>query len=149
MPKTVSTGDPRGDLTGALALAGTEVRQKYGSSLNFERLQVLLQDRSVVKYPCEMVFDSRPLLAGEFAHTMRRGLAPEDGFIIYVHPSLHKEQTHLPYIVLHQLPAVNLNGLASPDQAEEFGSSALGLSRESYYQKLCEIAGHVGGDDLV
>jgi hypothetical protein len=52
-------------------------------------------------------------------------------------------------LVLHQLVLVNFGGTANADDAEPFGSLALGLSNEDYYHALCELSGQLGGDDLM
>jgi hypothetical protein len=51
----------------------------------------------------------------------------------------------VPYLVLYQLVLVNYGEFASPDDAETFGASALGLEREEYYAALCRMADEVGG----
>jgi hypothetical protein len=43
-------------------------------------------------------------------------------------------------LVLYQLVVVNYGEFASSDDAEIFGAAALGISREMYYQALCQMA---------
>jgi hypothetical protein len=43
-------------------------------------------------------------------------------------------------LVLYQLVLVNYGEFASADDAETFGASALGLSKDDYYRNLCEMA---------
>ena len=52
-------------------------------------------------------------------------------------------------LVLHQLVLINYGESATPDDAETFGSLALGLSKEDYYRALCELSSQIGGDELV
>jgi hypothetical protein len=99
----------------------------------------------VVRYPCEIVFDSGPLQPGEFAHPMARGKRPEDGFVICVHPSFITQMERVPHLVLYQLVLVNYGEFASAEDAETFGAAALGLARDDYYQALCGLADQVGG----
>jgi len=136
-------------LNARLVAAGADIREKYGPHLGWEELQQLLADRSCVPYPCEIRFDAEPLLPGEFAHTAPKGLKPEEGFTIYVHPSYAGQLALVPYLVLHQLVAVRYGDATTPEDAETFGSCALGLSKEAYYQALCELSGQIGGDELV
>jgi hypothetical protein len=100
----------------------------------------MLQDRSAVRYPCEIVFDAAPLLDGEFAHPLPNGDDPEAGFKICVHPLFSTQPDRVPYLVLYQLVLVNYGPFASADDAETFGATVLGLPREAYYAALCEMA---------
>jgi hypothetical protein len=77
---------------------------------------------------------------GEFAHPICNGDRPEDGFTIYVHPFFSLQLTHVPYLVLYQLVLVNYGEFASAEDAETFGSHALGISKEDYYKTLCDLA---------
>jgi hypothetical protein len=43
---------------------------------------------------------------------------------------------------------VNYGESVTPEQAETFGSLALGVSKEDYYRALCELSGQIGGDEL-
>jgi hypothetical protein len=49
----------------------------------------------------------------------------------------------VPALVLYQLVLVNYGDFASPDDAEAFGAAALGISREAYYQMVCQAADDV------
>jgi hypothetical protein len=140
MPQQLTADDARQSLNAHLAAKGAELFAKYGPHLGWRELQELLQDRSAVRYPCEVVFESQPLLQGEFAHAMAKGERPEDGFTIYVHPFFMTQLSRVPLLVLYQLVRVNYGEFASPDDAETFGASALGLSKDNYYHALCELA---------
>ncbi|HVV73514.1 MAG TPA: hypothetical protein VHI52_18720, partial [Verrucomicrobiae bacterium] len=65
------------------------------------------------------------------------------------HPVYERQPQWVPHLVLHQLVLVNHGQNATADDAETFGSRALGLSKEEYFHTLCELSGQVGGDDLV
>jgi len=45
--------------------------------------------------------------------------------------------------VLYQLVVVNYGEFASADDAEIFGAAVLGLSKEDYYQGVCELADQI------
>jgi hypothetical protein len=38
---------------------------------------------------------------------------------------------------------VNYGPFASPDDAETFGAAALGLDKDEYYARLCELADQI------
>ena len=137
--------DARQSLTAHVAGKGAEICAKYGPGLGWADLQRLLQDRAFVRYPCEIVFDAAPLQPGEFAHAVAKGETPEEGFTMHVHPVYLVDLAQVPGLVLYQLVAVNYGEFASADDAETFGASALGLSRDDYYATLCALADRLGG----
>ena len=137
--------DARQSLNAHVAAKVAEIRAKYGPTIGWRELLRILEDREVVRYPCEIVFDSAPLQPGEFAHPMARGKRPEDGFVICVHPSFITQMERVPHLVLYQLVLVNYGEFASAEDAETFGAAALGLARDDYYQALCGLADQVGG----
>lgn len=140
MSKQLTTEDGRQSLTAHAAAKGLEIRQKYGLRIGWTELQHILQDRSCVRYPCEIRFDAAGLQPGEFAHPVAKGEKPEAGFTIFVHPLLLLQLERVPPLVLYQLVLVNYGDFASADDAESFGANALGLSKDDYYRALCEMA---------
>ena len=141
----LTVDDARQSLHAHVAAKGAEIREKYGPGIGWPELLRLLEDRAFVRYPCEIVFDAAPLEAGEFAHPVARGDRPEDGFTMYVHPFFMAQLPQVPCLVLYQLVLVNYGEFASPDDAEVFGASALGLTRDEYYDQLCAMADQVCG----
>ena len=140
MSQQLTSDDFKESLNDHVATKGENIRAKYGPHIGWRELQQILQDRSSVRYPCEVVFESQPLLKDEFAHAMPKGERPEAGYTIYVHPFFMTQLQQVPLLVLYQLVRVNYGEFASPDDAETFGASALGLSKEDYYLALCELA---------
>ena len=144
METKLTADDARQSLTGHVALKGAEVREKYGPLIGWNELLRILDDRTVCRYPCKIVFDAGPLQAGEFACPVQKGERPEGGFTIFVHPRFMTEQERVPYPVLYYLVQVNYGDFAAADDAETFGAEALGLSRDEYYQALCQMADETG-----
>ena len=122
------------------AAKGEELRARYGTALGWDGLQQVLKDRALVRYPTEIVFDAGPLLSGELAHPLAKGKRPEEGFTMYVHPYFATQLRRAVYAVVYQLVVVNYGAFASAADAETFGASALGLSKDAYYQALCQMA---------
>jgi hypothetical protein len=135
-----SAHDARQSLNASAAAIGAEIYEKYGPRIGWTQLRQILEDRSCVRYPCEIVFDAAPLQAGEFAHPVAKSDHPRDGFVIYVHPLFMMQLEQVPLLVLYQLVLVNYGAFASPDDAETFGAAALGLSKDEYYESLCRLA---------
>ena len=61
-----------------------------------------------------------------------------------VHPFFETQLDHVPALVLYQLVALNYGEFASSDEAETFGAAALGMTRDEYYDLLCECADQLG-----
>ena len=148
MATKLTADDAKQSLTAHVAAKGDEICAKYGPGLGWKELQLLLEDRNFVRYPCEIVFDASQLNPGEFAHPVMKGGRPEDGFALHVHPFYMLQLPMVPYLVLYQLVAVNYGGFASADDAEEFGAAALGLSRDEYYDTLCGLADQLGTGEV-
>jgi len=147
MPTQLTAADVRQSLNAHVADKAAEIRARYGPMLGWPELQRLLQDRAQVRYPCELVFDAAPLQAGECAHPVARGDRPEDGFTLFVHPAYQTQLPAVPLLALYQLVLVNYGAFASADDAETFGAGALGLSRDEYYRRLCELADQIKTGD--
>ena len=144
MATQLTADDAKQSLSAHVAAKGAEVFEKYGPQIGWKQLQLILQDRACVRYPCEIVFESNQLQAGEFAHPAPNSERPEDGFVIYVHPLFMTQLDRVAWLVLYQLVVVNYGEFASATDAESFGAAALGLSPDEYYQGLCELADQLG-----
>jgi hypothetical protein len=140
MALQLTAEDARQSLSAHVASKGSELHQKYGPRIGWTELKQVLQDRAFVRYPCELAFDSTPLLPGEFACPVQHGESPEEGFTIAIHPQFALQLDQVPALVLYQLVAVNYGDFASPEDAELFGAYALGMDREEYYQRVCACA---------
>ena len=143
MATQLTADDGRQSLNSHVASKGEEIRAKYGPHVGWAELQRILQDRACVRYPCDIVFDAATLRQGEFAHPAPRGERPEDGFDLFVHPYFMMHLDRIAHLVLYQLVLVNYGEFASSDDAETFGASALGLSKDEYYQSLCELSDEI------
>ncbi len=139
-----------GNLSESLDRQATEIRRRFPQGPSWHDLLHVLEDRSLVSHPCSVRFQDERLLPGEFAFTARNGLEPQEGFVIYVHPALKADPASAVPVVLSQIPGINTGTQATPADAEQFGCTALGISRDDYYRQLCAIAEQVDpGDDLV
>ena len=140
MALQLTATDARQSLNSHVAAKGAEIHAKYGPRIGWKELQSILEDRNCVRYPCRVVFDTTGLQPGEFAHPAANGERPEDGFTLYVHPLFMTDLARVPLLVLYQVVLINYGEFASPDDAETFGASAVGISRDEYYTELCHLA---------
>ncbi len=145
MSQKLTAADARQSLNAHVAAKGAEIFKKYGPHIGWKELQQILKDEDCVRYPCEIVFDAGQLGPGEFAHPVAKGEQPGDGFTMFVHPFYMTQLERVPHLVLYQLVLVNYGEFASPEDAETFGASALGISKDEYYATLCEMADEIGG----
>ena len=135
--------DARQALSVHVASAGDAVFAKYGPHIGWSELLQVLADRTCVRYPCELRFDAGPLLPGEFAYPLPTGASPVDGFTLCVHPAYQNQPDRVAILVLYQLVRVNYGEFASCSDAEIFGAHALGLTRDEYYEAVCQLADQI------
>jgi hypothetical protein len=140
MSTQLTADDARESLTAHVAAKGAEIFEKYGPHIGWKELLRILEDRACVRYPCEIVFEAAALGPGEIAYPQPKGEKPEAGFTLFVHPLFMTQLKWVPHLVLYQLVLVNYGEFASSDDAETFGASALGISRDDYYGILCGLA---------
>ena len=145
MNETPTAATAQRSLSEHVVAKGAELQAKYGPQIGWQQLQQVLQDRSLVRYPCEIAFTTEGLHEGEFAYTHALGDAPEDGFIIRIHPHYMTELGLVPQLVLYHLVTVNYGEFASSDDAEAFGAAALGMEPEDYYNSVCRLADQLDG----
>ncbi len=143
MPKQLTLDDAQQSLNGHVAAKGAAIHEKYGPHIGWKELLQILEDRTLVRYPCEVVFDDNPLQKGDLAYPSPKGERPEEGFTIFVHSYFVTQPERAPYLVLYQLVVVNYGPFATADDAETFGAHALGLSKDEYYQALCKMADEI------
>ena len=146
MASQLTAEDGRQSLNAHVAAKGDEIRAKYGPHIGWTELQRILKDRACVRYPCEIIFDASHLQPGEFAYPVPRGKKPEDGFDLFVHPYFMMQLDRIAHLALYQLVVVNYGEFASSDDAETFGARALGLSKDEYYQSLCELSDEIAAN---
>lgn len=118
-------------------------RERYGN-IDAADLPALLEDRKVVRFPTVLRFDATRLEPGEFAHTEPVGARPGEGYRLFVHPYFEPRPDDVLLLAAYHLVTINYGDVATANEAEVFGATLLGLSREAYYQRLCTLA-----DELV
>lgn len=146
MSHQLTVDDARQSLAAHLAEKGEQIYLQYGPEIGWSELLKILEDRTVVRYPCEIVFDAAQLQPGEFAAAIAKSENPEDGFTIFVHSYFAMDPGQVPALVFYHLVVVNYGEFASSDDAETFGAAALGLLKDEYYNHLCNMADEVSGD---
>lgn len=122
---------------------GHRLREKYGKFIDQETVLKILNDPEFVRYPTRLVFDSSKLERGMFAAAEKISPDPAAGYIIFAHEYFKRRDGDLAAVVLYHLVTVNYGDFATFNEAEEFGSAALGMDKEYYYQYLCRLADRI------
>lgn len=61
-------------------------------------------------------------------------------FVLHLHPYFQDRPADAIALALYQLVLVNYGDFASPVEAESFGAAVLGMDRETYYRRVCQLA---------
>ena len=115
-------------------------RARYGPDIDLVKMLAILEDREIVRFPTELRFDAEVLQPGEFGWPQPLGDKPSDGFALVIHPHFRQREEDLPLLIAYQLVAINYLDLANADEAEIFASTLLGIDREEYYSRICQLA---------
>jgi hypothetical protein len=145
MERKLTVEDARQSLTSHATEKGAQFFEKYGPEITWKQLLVALEDRSVVRYACTVVFEATGLLPGEMAHPFPQGDEPKKGYALHVHPIYMTDLKGAVAIVLYQLVLVNYGEFAGAEDAEAFGAAALGMDQKEYYELLCGLADKISG----
>lgn len=145
-PLQLTLEDGRRALGVHLLEKGHKLHQKYGKFIDEETMLKILEDREFVRFPARIVFDSSKIEKGMFAVAQKVSNNASDGYIIFVHEYFKTKRGDLPAAVFYHLVTVNYGDFATGNEAEEFGSAALGLDKEYYYQYLCRLVDQIFAD---
>jgi hypothetical protein len=140
MARQLTEKDSRDSLEDHITKKGMGIYNRYGPKIGWPELQLILDDPEFVRYPCRIEFDIEPLQPGECAYPRPDSERPEDGFTMIVHPKFANFLNFAPHVVLYQIAVINYGDFANAEDAENFGASALGISRDEYYTELCRLA---------
>ncbi len=142
-PLNITLEDGRRALGVHALQKGSDLRKKYGSFLDYETILKIFKDEEFVRFPTRIIFDSSKIERGMFAVLEKERDEPVKNYVLYVHEHFKKRLGDLPAIVLYHLVMVNYGDFATYNEAEEFGSAALGMEKDYYYQYLCRLADQI------
>ncbi len=121
-----------------------QIRAKYGPTIDYPVLLVVLEDRKSIRYPVEIRFVSEGIEPGLFATTELVSDAPSDGYVISILEHFKSKTDVLPALILYQSVIVNYGDLATAADAEIFGAGVLGMERDDYYALICDLNDSIG-----
>ncbi|MFK5895107.1 MAG: hypothetical protein QM504_17985 [Pseudomonadota bacterium] len=116
-----------------------EIRARYGPVIDYSVILNILEDRKCIRYPVEVKFISDGIEPDLFANTESISDNPADGYVISIHRHFENQTDILPALILYQSVLVNYGDLATAIDAEFFGSTVLGIDRDSYYEQIISL----------
>jgi hypothetical protein len=105
-----------------------------------ERLNELLANRNLVRYPVRLSFEVGSMASHQFAQPE----ATEDGFKLSLHPALKNRPADIAFAVAYFIPVMNFGSLIDDDHCLIYGATLHGMTIDAYYAELCRIANLVG-----
>lgn len=136
----LTEGDGRRALRDHVLERAHLARAKHGPVIDADGIMKVLDDRTIVRYPVGVRFDTAGLKKGEIAHAEPLGEHPSAGFCLFVHPAFEARRDLWPLLMAYHIPPINYGDITEPDDCEAFGAALLGLGVEDYYQQLCAAA---------
>jgi hypothetical protein len=140
MDTKLTERDGRRALRDHLLDKAAAARERHGPVIDGPAMMRLLDDRSLVRYPVGVRFDSAPLQPGEFAFAAPLGERPEEGFCLFIHPAFEHRPDLWPALIAYHLPPINYGEIADTDDCEQFGAALTGATTEEYYALLCALS---------
>ncbi len=119
------------------------LREKYGHFLDENALQEILNDRDFVRYPTRLEFNSSKIEPGFFASVETVAGSPTNEHVIFLHEYFLRRPGDIASALLYHLVLVNYGDIATREEAELFGATAMGMEQEDYYQSLCRLADQI------
>lgn len=120
-----------------------EIRTRYGPVIDYPSILHILDDRRCIRYPTKIQFVNDGIEEGLFAKTEPLSDNPDDGYIISLHHIFEDQVDILPALILYQSVLVNYGDLATAIDAEFFGSTVLGIERDSYYNQIVSLTDYL------
>ncbi|MFC1736586.1 hypothetical protein ACFL1X_10755 [Candidatus Hydrogenedentota bacterium] len=123
------------------ALFATQrARDLLGSVLSTDNLERFLKESLCLRYPTEIVFTRSELEPHQFAQPFFSGEGEGRTCELRIDPSFDQRPDDLPWLVAYMAAAINYGGQATPELCEIAGAELMGVSQESFYTKICDLA---------
>jgi hypothetical protein len=146
MSETELLGVFEDSLTNRLREQAAEALEKHGG-LRPGNLETFLNDPDCVRYPTRLVLEYGEMGLHQFAQPEPDVRNP-GGIMLYLRPTLGQRTDLIALAVSYMIPVINYGAIITDDHCIEYGSVLAGLDRETYYQRICELAGFVGAREL-
>lgn len=148
MRQTLTVEDGRKAFAHHVIEKALALREKYGPVIDDEVIRKILEDRDFVRYPTRVEFNSAKIEPGFFAAVEPVADSPANEHVIFLHEHFRGRPGDFANALLYQLVLVNYGEIATREEAELFGATALGVEQEDYYQLLCRLADQVSSKEI-
>ena len=133
-------------LTNRLREQAGEARFKHGG-LRPGNLETFLADRDCVRFPTRLVLEYGEMGLHQFAQP-EPDVRQTGGIMLYLRPALGMRPELLALAVSYMIPVINYGNLAGDEHCLAYGAVLLDLDPETYYERICGLAGFVGAEEL-
>lgn len=111
-------------------------------------LETFLSDSDTVRYPTRLVLEfSAELGMHQFAQP-EPDIRNAGGIMLCIRPVLGQRPDLLAFAVSYMIPVINYGKIIDDEHCLEYGRVLTGLDKETYYQRICEVAEFVGASEL-
>lgn len=119
-----------------------EARARHGG-LRPGNLETFLADRDAVRRPTRLVLELGEMSPHQFAQPEPDIRSP-DGIMLYLRPELAGRPDLLVLAISYMIPVINYGEIITDHHCMAYGAALLGLDADTYYQRICDMAAHVG-----
>lgn len=133
-------------LTNRLREQAGEARLKHGG-LRPGNLETFLADRDCVRFPTRLVLEYGEMGLHQFAQP-EPDVRQSGGIMLYLRPAIGMRPDLLALAVSYMIPVINYGNLAGDEHCLAYGAVLLDLDPETYYERICGLAGFVGAEEL-
>ncbi len=133
-------------LTNRLREQAGEARLKHGG-LRLGNLETFLADRDCVRFPTRLVLEYGEMGLHQFAQP-EPDVRQSGGIMLYLRPAIGMRPDLLALAVSYMIPVINYGNLAGDEHCLAYGAVLLDLDPETYYERICGLAGFVGAGEL-
>ncbi len=134
-------------LTSRLRDQAAEALERHGR-FGPGNLEPFLSDSDTVRYPTRLVLEfSAELGLHQFAQPEQDVQNP-GGIMLCLRPVLGRRPDLLALAVSYMIPVINYGKIIDDEHCLEYGSVLTGLDKETYYERICEVAEFVGASAL-
>ena len=120
--------------------------QKHGS-ITFEKLDALLHDPDVLRYPVRLVYEFGEMAMHQFAQPdLDHRNVEQGGRVLYLRPLLRKHPERVVLAVAYMIPLINYGQIINDEHCLAYGATLLGMLDTEFYREICALADFVGAE---
>jgi len=126
----------REGLRGHVEMVARRGQAKYPEMGKLDDLYQMIRDPEIVRFPTTIVFDGDGSSTGEAVKVEQAHDMQDESYIITLNNNLREREADAVALALYVIVKINYGKIAKKEEAEDFGSILLGMSREDYGSKV-------------